>query len=157
MHTLANSWDTPVFVHRMGWIPNLLILETVGKFLGLVVSVLAHRASVALLIIHNGLSSLIQFLQLHITQKMFWTHVSCVNSIIIRSMLWALGTTAQVSIRVAQSRVLDFVSSLSKSGQTWGLSGPSLSGRGIGSLKTSIGCHGTGPIMDQLALLNTLD
>ena len=68
MHTLADGWDAPVLVHRMRRIPNLLALETVGKFFSLVVlicAVLAHR-TLAFWIYHNRLPSLIQFLQLNI-------------------------------------------------------------------------------------------
>ena len=94
---------------------------------------------------------------------MFRTHVSWHHSIIISSILWALGTTTQVSIWVTQSWVLDFISSFCQSGQTWGFSCSALRGRGIWSSfsshrrsKTPIGCHSRPTIMDHLTLLNTL-
>ena len=164
MHTLADRRNAPVFVHWMRWIPNLLVLETVGKFFSLVVcnrTVLAHR-TLALRICHNRLSSLIQFLQLNISQEMLRTHVSRIHSIIIIGVLWALGTTTQVSVWVAQSWVLDFVSSFCKSGQTTGFSCSALCRRGIWSLmnihirlETPIRGHSRpNTIMDQLTLLN---
>lgn len=93
---------------------------------------------------------------------MLRTHVSWVHSIIIIGVLWALGTTTQVSVWVTQSWVLDFVSSFCKSGQTTCFSCSALCRRGIWSLmsihvrlETPIRCHSRpNTIMDQLTLLN---